>query len=262
MKLFKHLTLALTLALLSSELLLAHGGRRLDVVVIDGKLHAQGYNSGSFDRADYLRPYTNAIHNHWAPGSDVTSLPGFDVTFANSFVDETGTTQAYGYQNDARELEGFDLSIELTGAGKWTSPTTTAYVESPFAVDESINIGYRSTLLSTDNLATSTTLGFDLVTDWSNPRNRLDLDPSYLLDLEPEPTGSIYFLQWQLSSDNPEIESSDAVYTIFSPPGQVHPQSLALEQTLGTSLSAVPEPSAVALIGLGLSILAVRRRRS
>ena len=219
MKLFKHLTLALTLALLSSELLLAHGGRRLDVVVIDGKLHAQGYNSGSFDRADYLRPYTNAIHNHWAPGSDVTSLPGFDVTFANSFVDETGTTQAYGYQNDARELEGFDLSIELT-------------------------------------------LGFDLVTDWSNPRNRLDLDPSYLLDLEPEPTGSIYFLQWQLSSDNPEIESSDAVYTIFSPPGQVHPQSLALEQTLGTSLSAVPEPSAVALIGLGLSILAVRRRRS
>ena len=262
MNLLKTLTLTLTITLASSQLLLAHGGRRLDVVVIDGKLHAQGYNSGSFDQADYLRPFTNAIHNHWAPGSDVTALPGFDVTFANSFVDENGATQQYGYQNDANQLAGFDLSIELTDAGKWTSPTTTAYVQSPFDANESINVAYGSTLLDTDNLGTSTSLAFDLVTDWSNPINRLDLDPSYLLDLTPEASGSIYFLEWQLSSANPDIESSDAVYTIFAPPGQVHGQALELEQTLGVSASSVPEPSVLGLMGFGLSILASRRRRS
>jgi len=262
MNLLKPLILTLTLTLMSSQLLLAHGGRRLDVVVINGKLHAQGYNSGSFDQGDYVRPFTNAIHNHWAPGSDVTGLPGFDVTFANSFVDENGTTQQYGYQNDANQLAGFDLSIELTGAGKWTSPTTTAYAESPFAANESIIAAFGSTVLDTDNLGTGTALTFDLVTDWSNPLNRLDLDPSYLLDVAPEASGSIYFLEWQLSSENPDIESSDEVYTIFAPPGQVHVQALELEQTLGTSASAVPEPSALGLFSLGLSILATRRRRS
>ena len=262
MKISRTLILTLTIALTSAQMLLAHGGRRLDVVVIDGKLHAQGYNSGSFDQADYLRPYTNAIHNHWSAGSDVTGLPGFDVTFANSFVDENGTTQQYGYQNDASQLSGFDLSIELTGAGKWTSPTTTTYVESPFDINESISVAFGSTLINTDNLGTGTSLVFDLVTDWSNPLNRLDLDPAYLLDVAPEVSGSLYFLEWELSSENPDIESSDSVYTIFAPPGQVHGQALELEQTLGAAAATVPEPSALGLIGLGVSILATRRRRS
>ena len=117
-------------------------------------------------------------------------------------------------------------------------------------------------MVDTDNLGTGTSLTFDLVTDWSNPLNRLDLDPSYLLDLTPDASGSIYFLEWQLSSENPDIESSDGVYTIFAPPGQVHGQALELEETLGTDASAVPEPSALGLIGLGMSVLATRRRRS
>ncbi len=262
MNLLKTLTLTLTVTLACSQLLLAHGGRRLDVVVIDGQLHAQGYNSGTFDGTDYLRPFTNAIHNHWAPGSSVTTLPGFDVTFANSFIDENGNTQQYGYQNDASQLAGHDLSIELIGSGKWTSPTTSAFVASPFAANESIEIDYLAATLDTDDIGTGSALVFDLVTDWSNPLNRIDLDPDYILDLAPEASGSIYFLEWQLSSANPEIEASDSVYTIFAPPGQVHAQSLALEQTLGTSLSSVPEPSVLGLMGLGLSILAGRRRRS
>ena len=97
MNLLKTLSLTLTITLTSAQLLWGHGARRLDVVVIDGKLHAQGYNSGSFDQADYVRPYTNAIHNHWSPITDFTQLPSFDVTFANSLVDENGTTQQYGY---------------------------------------------------------------------------------------------------------------------------------------------------------------------
>jgi hypothetical protein len=262
MNLIKTLTLTLTIAFASSQLLLAHGGRRFDVVVIDGQLHAQGYNSGTFDQGDYVRPFTNAIHNHWAPGSTVATLPGFDVTFANSFVDENGTTQQYGYQNQASLLSGFDLSIELTGAGKWTSPTTTAFVASPFAANESIEIDFLAASVDTDNIGMGSALMFDLVTDWSNPLNRIDLDPDYFLDLTPEASGSIYFLEWQLSSENPAIESSDSVYTIFSPPMQVHSQSLALEQTLGTSLASVPEPSALGLVGLGLAVLATRRRRS
>jgi hypothetical protein len=261
MNLLKTLTFTLTVGLACSQLL-AHGGRRFDVVVIDGKLHAQGYNSGSSDQADYVRPYTNAIHHHWVPGSTIATLPGFDVTFANSFVDENGTTQEYGYENQASQLSGFDLSIELIGAGKWASPTTTAFAASPLAANEWIEVDYLAASVSTDNLGSGTAQVFDLVTDWSNPLNRIDLDPDYFLTVAPEAAGSIYFLEWQLSSANPEVESSDSVYAIFSPPMQVHAQSLELERILGTDVSAVPEPSVLGLMGIGISILATRRRRS
>ncbi len=255
------LTLTLTLTLASTQFLLAHGGRRLDVVVIDGKLAAQGYNSGDFDRADFVRPYLNSIHNHWQPGANVTGLPGFDVTFADSFTDENGVVHAYGYNNQARLLEGFDLNIELTGAGKWTSPTTESYLATSLAANESIGIDYRNASIDTTDLSTGTTLAFALVDNWSSALNRIDLDPDYTLNLAPEPAGSLYFLEWQLTSENPAIAASDSVYTIFAPPSQVHAQALALEQTLGTSPTSVPEPSSVVLLGLGVACLARRHRQ-
>ena len=266
MKLSKTLILTLIFTLTATQMLLAHGGRRLDVVVIDGKLFAQGYNSGSADQGDFVRPYMNSIHNHWASGSTVTSLPGFDVTLGQAFIDGGGVAHPYSYNNQAALLQGFDLSIELTGAGKWTSPSQ-PFTESVFGINESIGIDYESEAnenvsvsIDTTDLASGVPLTFDLVTDWSESTTDLDVD--YTLSLNPEPTGSIYFLQWQLSSANPAIESSDSVYTIFAPPMQFHHQSLALEQTLGTTVSSVPEPSALGLLGLGLSILATRRRRS
>jgi hypothetical protein len=206
-----------------------HEGRRMDIVVVNAKIYAQGYNSGAYDEAPFVRPYQNAIHEHWSQlgGNYFATLPGFDVTLGNSFTHSNGNTYRYGYRNDAMDLVDFDLSMELVGAGKWTNPMAGQIILSPLDPGEVISVGFGSTFFDTDDIGSSAAV-FDLVTDWDHAH---DLDLNYSINVNP--TGTIYFLEWVMTSENPLINSSDSIFTIHVPPGQLHHRALELEDYLG-----------------------------
>ena len=44
----------------------AHSGRRFSIEVVNGPPAAQGINTGPDDGAPFIRPYLNAIHDHWS----------------------------------------------------------------------------------------------------------------------------------------------------------------------------------------------------
>lgn len=254
--------MALLITTTSVATALAHSGRRMDLVVVDGKIFAQGYNSGdTSDGAEFVRPYMNAIHSHW--GGSSATLPGFDVG-AEIFHPVTGEQLFYDYQNDAADLVGHALGIELIGAGKWATPTMgEAFTWEDLAAGETIEVDYGNTTLSTDDLGSGTALSFNLVENWRADGRASDLDLEYFFnDTITDAADSLYFLEWQISSANTAIEASDSVYTIHAPPMQFHHFALASENALSVSVVAVPEPAAATMMLLGVSGLLLRRRRN
>ena len=234
----------------------AHDGRNLDVVVVDGKIFAQGFNSDTFDQADFVRPYQNAIHGHF-DGNGISTFPSFAVTGDNFLAHSNGTTYQYGYQNDAADLVGFDLEIELVNAGKVINPVLGSLNLTNFDATDRISVGFGNNSLSTDDIGTAAA-SFDLVNDWTAPTS--DLDFSYFT--ANNPSDELFFLEWEIRSDNPLIENSDAIYTLFAPPQALHPEVLALEAQVSVNVTAVPEPGSMTILGFGMLMLGLRRRRS
>ncbi|MDB4766716.1 hypothetical protein OAG71_03405 [bacterium] len=232
----------------------AHDGRRLDIQVINNQLFAQGYLSGFVQgetvNEQPVREKYNVVHDHFTniPSGAIGSLPGFDIV-------------------DASPLLGSSVTLELLGVTKWTPPARDPLAaEQMFGVpalealsaNETLSIGF-----STQAGIDSNSLGsFTLASDISAPV--LDIDLNYSLDADP--TGSIYAVQWQLATDNPNIADSSGVYTLLSPGGmgpdeRLHFQSLALEDFLGVTVAAVPEPGPLALLALSIVPVTLRRRR-
>ncbi len=226
---------------------LAHGGRRFEVQIINlagqDTLVAQGYNStGADDGGGVIRPYLNAIHNHWSnsPGASTAAsatLPGFDIP------------------NGITALQGYDLTWELTGAWKWTTPSMAGTVtETALDPADTIFATRGGTTVSTN------TPGELLLTSYDGT-NGDDLDLVYDIDLEPN--GVLYVLESILKTNAPGIANSSTIYTIFapdptSPNGGLHHTALNLESQRNLT---IPEPGALSLISLG-GLALLRRRRA
>ena len=224
----------------------AHSGRRLEIMIHDSQLVAQGYISGSNptdDGGGLVRPYFNAVHSHWGNVGPVAiaDLPGFDL-------------------HSPVGLMGYDLTLALTGAGKWSDPMNNMFagepVLSPLDLGETINVGFGAqTDIDTD------TLGSFLIADnIAGPVMDIDLNYSIFIN----PVNTLYYLQWQLSTNAPGVGASQSIYTIFAPDPSatsgLHHRALMLESYLG--IAAVPEPSAVSLLALAsIGMIGKRRRR-
>lgn len=226
-----------------------HDGRRLDIQVYENQLIAQGYISGadpSDDGGGVVRPYINAIHGHWtnnpSPGIDAASatLPGFDLFSGGA-------------------LTGSSLSLELVGASKWsdvpTMPAPGTVPDLQPLVGEEIFVGYQG-----DFHSTAAPGSFTLIESVA-PGGLLDIDLTY--DIASEPVGSLYVLEFVLSTSAAGIADSSTVHVILSPDGanhmeRLHHASLYLESYLGTP---IPAPGAAGLLGFA-GVAVVRRRRA
>jgi hypothetical protein len=235
----------------------AHEGRRLDITVINNQLYAQGYLSGDSptdDGGGFVRPYYNAIHGHFnnvGSSGAIATLPGFDIR----------TPQQDG-------LIGFDMTLALLGGGKWAG----APAQDGSGIDQDFGAPVLSSLTASETMflgLNGAAGGFDtdslgnFVIGDAIAGAVEDIDLTYEIDLQPSDT--IYFLEWQLSTNKPDILSSDSIYTILSPDGsgpveRMHFQSLALERHFG--LSAVPEPGTVGLLMLSFAAISIRRTRN
>lgn len=209
-----------------------HGGRRLEVIVLDDQLLAHGYNSKLADQDGGLRTYHNAIHDQWDNfGGGLTAatarLPGFDVfDQANSVVDST----------TANILQGADLTLSLIGAVKWENVPISEPFGLPIFDDvlpsETITIGNATSFVDTNSfgmLALATTI---------SPLGEEDLDLDY--SISREPVDVIYVLQWVLSTDKPGISASANVFTMLSPDSSdtngLRAQAIHLEKYLSVPL--------------------------
>lgn len=236
----------------------AHDGRRLDIQVINDQLFAQGFLSNpqpdSNDGAGLVRPYFNSIHDHFTNvgGAGIASLPGFDIT-------------------NTVPLTGSDVTLTLLGVSKWTPPPLIGNgsgqdfgtpVLEPLSSSETISIAFPGT---TQPSIDSNTLGaFTLASNIDASTASADIDLNYLINLEP--TSSIYALRWQLSTTQPGIADSGDVFTVLAPDGvgfaeRLHFPTLALEASLGTTVTAVPEPGSLALLSMLILPVALRRKR-
>lgn len=233
---------ALLVALAANSL--AHDGRRLEIIVNNGQLAAQGYISPGQpdDGGGSPRPYLNAIHGHWSiigGIAAVASLPGFDI-----------------FDPAPAELVGHSLTLELLGAIKWVSPpmdlTGVIPTLEPLGVGETINVGFGGSDINTD------TLGSFLISSSVPVGGIEDIDLQY--SMLGVPTNVIYALEWRLSSSAPDVADSETIYTILAPTGHMyHQAALHLEQHLG--LTVVPEPSTLSLSACGLLGLLLTARR-
>lgn len=243
-------TLATACVALLPTVAFAHDGRRFDIKIIDDKLTAHGYISGSDpvdDGGGIVRPYYNALHGHWAnnpaPGVDAasTDLPGFDL-FAGGV------------------LTGSSLSLTLTGALKWEAPPMMpppGTIPDLVALDptEEIFVGFGGDFVSTEDPGTL------LLAPNISAGGLTDIDLTY--DIGSEPSGVLYVLEFVLSTDAPGVLASDTINVILSPDGdtsadRLHHAALFLEGYLGTP---VPAPGTGALLA-GVGILAFRRYRA
>lgn len=237
----------------------AHVGRRLEVktetIGSQEKLYALGYSSGGVDDGGGLiRPYRNAIHDHWSNvfGSATAGLPGVDVLEPGSLV-------------------GHALYAELIGVSKWVDPPVvsmggmmmvpegTIPILEPLS-GENLFVAYNSQLVTSSGLGT-------LTLDNSISAAGEHLDLVYGIDLEPESV--LYAIEWVFSTDAPGVTDSDSIYTILAPDGsnmaeKMHAESLFLEAYLGTTEAsgAVPEPSAIVLGAFAILTLGFMRRRA
>lgn len=203
----------------------AHDGRRFDIQIHADQLWAQGYISGhnpTDDGGGITRPYMNAIHGHWsnnpAPTIDAASatLPGFDL-FAGG------------------DLTGFDLSITLNGASKWVSPPHNPPAGTvpnlvPLKPGEEIFVGFGGGFVTTQAPGSLTLIPA------VSPSGLLDIDLTY--DIGIEPAGTIFVLEFTLSSSNAAIAESETIHVILSPDGngpmeRLHHAALYLEAELG-----------------------------
>lgn len=211
----------------------AHDGRRLEIKIVDGQLVVQGYNSaGIDDGGGVVRPYYNSLHDHWHNSLVGTfasaDLPGFDLFTPGPLV-------------------GHDLTLTLHAASKWVNPPLmptagTVPTLEPLGVGEVIFASFDLSTVSTDApgdlvIASSISLG-----------GAADLDLAY--EINSQPAGVIYVLEFTMSTDAPGVTDSDTIYLLFGPDGanaveKLHHASLYIEEYLGTTL-AVPCPGDLA----------------
>lgn len=219
----------------------AHTGRRFTVEVVNGKLQAQGINTGAADGAPSVRPYLNVIHDHWKndPSLDqaYATLPGYDVP-----------------PTAATALIGHSLSLEFLGVSRWLSPplapsASTVPVLTPLALGHVVTVEGAVGVASSIDFGTVTLLENTLF------GGAKDLDPLYQVNYRP--ANEISVLKFILRSSSPTVQSSDPIFVLLSPDGatpmeKLHHASLFLENHLAT----VPEPTAAALaiafLGFGL----------
>lgn len=235
----------LLLAVAISTAALAHDGRRFEVQIINGQLVAQGYISNAVDDGGgVVRPYVNAIHGHFAnlPGPTVAAsatLPGFDIP------------------NNTAPLVGHDLTLEITGGAKWTSPATSGPVNlSPLDPADEIFVSKGVTTVSTASPGT-----VSLLANYDGT-NGIDLDLSY--DIILEPAGVLYVVNGVLGTSAPGILDSNPISIILSPDGanpmeRLHHPSLYLESQVG---QFIPEPTSLAMLGAMAGLVAVRPRKN
>ena len=242
----------------------AHTGRRFLIEVVQGKLQAQGVNTGEPDGAPDVRPYPNAIHAHW---SNVTPDPssGLDP-FATSFLPDFEVPIDASFVH----LKFHEITLELLGASKWVDPPMmppegTVPVLEPLDPNEVIRIETVNTDISTDTLG-------ELLLSVSVPQAGID-DIVLNYNIDGHPTNQIHVLEFLLTAtpadpSQPDlIEDSDPIYVLLSPDGidsaeRLHHASLYLEEFLGTNAGAVPEPGALVLtLSTLLSLCCVRSRQ-
>ena len=244
--------LACALVVAVCDMAEAHLGRRLLIEVVDGKLQTQGVNTGPDDGAPAIRPYPNAIHDHWrnveSLGIATASLPGFDVSPAA-----------------ATALQGSGLELRLDAVLRWRSPPMhpdpghTPRLE-PLAAGQVLTIDGPTETLNSENLGALTLL------DEVPFGGVADLDLIY--GINALPTVEIHVLRFGLTATPiggrlPTVAASDPIYVLLSPDGdgpveRLHHASLFLENYLAT----VPEPSTGSLAILAAITLGrVRSRR-
>ncbi|MEM9185337.1 MAG: hypothetical protein AAGB00_02425 [Planctomycetota bacterium] len=224
-----------------------HAGRRLQVEVVDGKLQAQGIDTGQASGAPAVRPYVNAIHEHWqnVPGSGFAfaRLPGFDVP----------PTQA---------LAGHDLELDWISTQRWVSPppmpteTTVPRLE-PLAPGTRISISAVSD-------ANSDSRGALVLVESVQAVGAADVDLYY--QINGLPTDEIYVLTFILSA-HPEsgvagaIAASDPISILLAPDGTTPAERLHHSaQFLEAYVATVPEPGVPAAAALFLLAGGVRSR--
>ena len=232
-----------------------HGnGRLFDIAVVDGKLIAQGYNSGSPDGLDSIRPFVNSIHDHFnfigteTQPFGITNYPSWDIGILEGA--------------NISELIGYEITVELVGSGKWINipeqdgtglnqdfgvPDLMLFSHEDLEINpaEIIRVRYNGQTINTLDLGQ-----FQLNSAVNGPTP--DLDFEFFIDNQN--TDEIYFVEFKLKTNAPRIKDSDTVYVIQSPDGvgpveRLHFQSLYLECYLGTAIDPVVLPGDVNLDG-------------
>lgn len=216
-----------------SALASGHDGRRFEVQVVDNRIVAQGVNTGNDDGAPAIRPYANAVHDHWQNSlvgaeSATSTLPGFDIP------------------SSSNALWSQPLYLNLQGVSKWVSPPMMPPVGT---VPQLTALGAGVLVEVTINAEThsettdSDTLGTILLTPSVSIFGTFDIDPLYKINKQP--AGEIYVLSTTLSSGNTSVEESDPIYIILSPDGanpaeKLHHASLYLEANITSALFELP----------------------
>ncbi len=183
--------------------------RRFEIKVVDGRLVAHGYSTDGDDGGGAIRPFYNAVHDHWfdiGGGEWGANQPGFDV-----FV--------------AGELEGHSIELTLIGSGKWATPG----VGEPNVVpldSELMTASFDGVTVSTDALGTLP------LTSAVGAGGAPDLDPFYTIDSQD--SGIIHVLEFTLSTSAPGVADSGTVSVLIAE--GLHGPCLELEAFLGTPL--------------------------
>lgn len=213
-----------------------HTGRRLEVIVNDGRLAVHGYNTGPDDTGGSPRSYLNALHGVWENEFGVIALadlPGFDVFSQAASVVGAGAAEA---------LAGGDLTLALRSYAEWLSPSA----DDPFAAPQLTSYATQGPINSDDLTISGETamdvvssIGDDLTLAASIPAaGKEDIDLDFTIGATP--TNKLHVLEWTLSTTTAGVESSNSVFLIFAPDpagGDFTEQALMLERYLGEPLA-------------------------